>query len=245
MLSSARIIALMLSATFAGPGVHAQEVPFVASHRGVQLIAWSAQAEGYYDVEVINADHAMERIRSALDLIERKSSFGTATLDKLKNSGYVIVVYDPNFPRGAASGAGTVLAAFVPDLIVGDYSGTRRYPIVVGRYIVKWTTEGLASTLVHELVHGNQHMNGRLRTLGELDRECEASLYQERALQDFGADKRSEQVVGLRRTLQLHSCVPFMRYMKANMPSKLELWNTLNPDVPQLLSIFDGYLQAD
>ncbi len=30
--------------------------------------------------------------------------------------------------------------------------------------------------------------------------------------------------------------------MEANMPSKVELWYTLNSDVPQLLSIFDKYL---
>ena len=245
MLNSASSIALVLFAMFAGSGVYAREAPLETSHRGVQLIAWSAQTGDYYEVEVINAGQAIERIRRALDLIEEESSFGTAALDKLKKGGDVTIVYDPSFPRGPASSAGTVLAAFVPDLIVGDYSGTRKYPIVVGRYIVKWTTEGLASTLVHELVHGIQHMSDRLRTLGKLDRECEASLYQEGALQDFGVDKRSEQVVGLRRTLQLRSCVPFIQYMKANTPSKIELWTKLNPDVPQLLSIFDEYLQTN
>ena len=245
MPNSTCSMALVLCAAFAGGSVNAREAPLEASHRGVQLIAWSAKPGDYYEVGVIAADQAIERIRTALDLIEEQSSFGTAALEKLKKGGDVTIVYEPSFPHGPASSAGTVLAAFVPDLIGGDFPGVKNYPIIVGRYIVKWTTDGLASTLVHELVHGIQHMDGRLGSLGKLDMECEASLYQESALQDFSVDKRSEQVVGLRRTLQLRSCVPFIQYMKANTPSKMGLWNTLNPDVPQLLSIFDEYLQTD
>jgi hypothetical protein len=237
------VIASLLCATFAGPGVHAREAPFEASHRGVHIVAWPVKTGAYYEVEILSTDQAIERIRGALDLIAAKSSFGAAALEKLKTSGDVIVVYDPNFPPGIASTGGTVLAAFVPGLDVGEQSGPK-YPIVVGRYIVKWTQEGFASTLVHELVHGLQHMDGRLRTLDPRDKECEADLHQERALQDFGADKRSEQVVRTRQTFQWHTCAPFRQYMKANTPSKMELWNTLNPDIPQLLSIFDRYLRT-
>ena len=245
VLNNFRVIASILCATSATLCVHAREAPLEVTYRGVQLVALPSRTEAYYDVNVIGADQAIERIRMALDLIEEKSSYGSAAFGKLRKSGPVIIVYDPSFPRGGASSAGTLLAAFVPDLDVGDDSSTRKYPILVGRFIVKWTTEGLASTLVHELVHGIQHMNGRLGASNRLDTECEASLYQEGALQDVGANKRSEQVVGLRRTLQLHSCVPFIQYMKAHTPSKLDLWNTLNPDIPQLLTIYEEYLRSN
>ena len=207
-------------------------------------MARPAQPGAFYEVEIIGGDEAIGRMRKALDLIEEKSSFGAAALERLEKRGDVIIVYDPSFPRGVASAGGTVLAAFVPGFFDGDRSGTNSFPIVVGRYIVKWTTEGFASTLVHEFVHGIQHMEGRIRTMNPHDRECEADLYQESALQDFGADKHSEQVVRTRQTLQLYTCVPFRRYMEANTPSEGELWNTLNPDVPQLLSIFYEYLRA-
>ena len=240
---SACLIALALYATFAGSGVHAQLNPYETAYQGVYIEAWPLQAGDYFEVEVLDADKAIQRISEALDLIYEKSPSSAAALDKLKASGYVIIVYDPRFPSKPASlTLGTVLAAFVPDLVVAEYMDTKNYPIVASRYIVKWTTEGFASALVHEIVHGVQHMDGRLRTWSRYDVECEASLYQERALQEFGVDKHSEQVVVHRRTLQLHSCVPFIQYMQRNTPEKMELWKTLNPDVPQLLSIFDTYM---
>jgi hypothetical protein len=244
MLKGVCIIASILFAGLAGPGAGAREAPLEASHLGVHIEARPAQTDAYYEVELISTDEAIERLRKALNLIVKKSSFGASALEKLRKSGYVIIIYDPSFPRGVASRAGTVLAAFAPDLAVGDRSSARKYPFIVGRYIVKWTTEGFASTLVHELAHGVQHMEGRMRTMDARDRECEADLHQERALQDFGADKRSEQVVRTRQALQLFTCVPFRKYMAAHTPEKMELWNTLNPDVPQLLSIFKGYLKS-
>lgn len=245
VLNRAFLVALVLYATYWGSGVYAQVTPYEVSHRGVYLEVWPVQAADYFEVEVLDADKAIQRISEALDLIYEKSSSGAAALDELKKSGYVIIVYDPRFPPGPASlSLGTVFAAFVPDLIVADHVGTKKYPIVVSRYIVKWTTEGFASALLHEIVHGVQHMDGRLRIWSRHDVECEASLHQERALQEFGVDKHSEQVVVHRQTLQLQSCVPFIQYMQRNTPEKMELWKSLNPDVPQLLSIFDKYLRT-
>nr|NIV75960.1 hypothetical protein [Gammaproteobacteria bacterium] len=126
----------------------------------------------------------------------------------------------------------------------GEGGERRQYPIFVSRYIVKWTREGFASALVHEIVHGVQHEEGRLRRWSRRDLECEASLHQERALQAFGVDKRSEQSVVHRRVLQLRACVPFIHWMETNAPDEMALWGTLNPDVPRLLAIFDAYAGA-
>ena len=127
MPNSTCSMALVLCAAFAGGSVNAREAPLEASHRGVQLIAWSVKPGDYYEVEVIDADQAIERIRTALDLIEEQSSFGTAALEKLKKGGDVTIVYDPSFPHGPASSAGTVLAEIEPCLLGQRHSLGRRW----------------------------------------------------------------------------------------------------------------------
>ncbi len=103
VLNRAFLVALVLYATYWGSGVYAQVTPYEVSHRGVYLEVWPVQAADYFEVEVLDADKAIQRISEALDLIYEKSSSGAAALDELKKSGYVIIVYDPRFPPGPDS----------------------------------------------------------------------------------------------------------------------------------------------
>lgn len=234
-----RLLARALLALSIPGGLGAEPPGRVEEYRGIRLEARPVRAGDYYEVEVLDGEAAIGRIRDALDLIYARLPSGAARLEALKRSGDVIIAYDPRFPpRPASVSRGTVFAAFVPGPADG---GKKRYPILVSRYIVKWSREGFASALVHEIVHGVQHEEGRLRRWGRLDLECEASLHQERALQAFGVDKRTEQSVVHRRVLQLQSCVPFIRWMERNAPDEMDLWDTLDPDVPGLLALFDAY----
>ena len=98
VLHSVCLIAFALYSTFAGSGVYAQVSPYEATYRGVYLEVWPVQAGDYFEVEVLDADEAITRISEALNLIYAKSPSGAVELEKLKKSGYVILVYNPRFP---------------------------------------------------------------------------------------------------------------------------------------------------
>ncbi len=141
---------------------------------------------------------------------------------------------------------GVVLASFDPNLF-GDADGasTRRFPVIVGRYLIKRPAEEIAAVIAHELVgHGMQYLEGRLDAMDQTDRECEANLYKEQAFQDFDVDKHATDMVVFRQRLEWRWCADFIRYMAAEAPDKMALWRRLNPDVPGLLDIFDDYLTA-
>jgi hypothetical protein len=89
-----------------------------------------------------------------------------------------------------------------------------------------------------------QYLSGRLGKMSELDSECQAYLYQEIAQQDLGMDKHSRLMVRFRRALEGRWCLPFKQYMRKYAPEKMALWETLNPDVPRLLAIFEDYQRS-
>ncbi len=176
-----------------------------------------------------------------------KSAYSAAVLKTLKNNGRVVIAYDPDFPFTDAGSIGADLATFAPYLFskTPDPSGQKDFPVIFGRYIVKWKMEELVLTLAHELLgHGKQHLQGRLESMSWLDSECEAGLYEEMVRQNLGMDKRSRVAVGFRQQLEWRYCVPFKEYMTKHAPAKMALWNTLNPDVPQLHAIFEDYLRS-
>jgi hypothetical protein len=106
----------------------------------------------------------------------------------------------------------------------------------------------LAAVLVHELVgHGTQYLNGRFKSLRNVDLECEAWLYEEMAYQDFRFDKSSREMIKFRQQLEGVGftdgyCSDFKRYMQKNTPARMPYWASLNPDVPKLLEAFEDYL---
>ena len=51
-------------------------------------------------------------------------------------------------------------------------------------------------------------------------------------------------MVWFRKGLETHWCADFKRYMRSKQNSELKLWDTLNPNVPRSLAIFEDYLRA-
>jgi hypothetical protein len=243
----ASLLVPLLGATAIVPSIAAQEEVLEISHKGITLVGVPPDPAVAYDIPVIGAREGVEKVRSALDLLLERSSYSAAVMDTLKNNGDVVIAYDPGYPFEFADSTGVTLAEFFPHLLTEtpDPGGQKDFPVIVGRYIVKWKREEVAAILQHELLgHGMQHLHGRLETMSELDRECEARLYQEIAHQDLGMDKHSRVMVAFRQELEWRWCIPFKLYMRKHTLAKMALWKTLNPDVPQLLAIFEDYLPS-
>jgi tetratricopeptide (TPR) repeat protein len=214
---------------------------------GIIIVGIPPTAASAYDIPVIDAKGAALRIRSALQLLQKRSPHSSAALKTLKKNGDIVIVYDPRFPLRDVSGSGATMASFFRNLFNTNASRNQPkvFPVVVSRYIVKWKTKELAFALAHELLgHGMQHQRGRLKTMQETDRECEARLYQEIVHQDLGIDKHNRIMVSLRQDLESRWCAPFRKYMNQKHKADMKLWQSLNPDIPRLLSIFEKYLLA-
>ena len=205
------------------------------------------QAGVAFDIEVPDDADAIARLAAALDALYEASPYSAAAIEKLARHGQVAIVFDPAHPPQVVSNfTGVVLATFDSNLFGdADDPSTRRFPVVVGRYLIKRSREELAAVLAHELVgHGVQFLEGRIDGMDETDLECEANLYKEQAFQDFGADKHATDMVTFRQQLEWRWCAAFKRYMAAETPDKMALWRRLNPDVPGLLEVFGVYLAA-
>ena len=229
------------------PGRAAPGERIEVTHRGITILGLEPGPAADYDVPVVAAGPAVETIRAALDLLLESSPYSAAALETLKAEGRVVIAYLPGFPEKDAATWGATLAAFVPELLREDpdAAGGKDFPVVVGRYIVKWRTQDLAVVLAHELLgHGRQHLLGRLEAMSLRDRECEAGLYEEMARQHLGLDKHTELAVGFRRALEWRWCVPFKEYLTKHAPETMALWNALDPDVPRLQAAFEDYLRA-
>lgn len=234
---------LLASALGAGPVADAAELPQVI-HKDVTLIAVPPKAGVTYDVGIVGANKAMTDIRKALDLLYRKSAFSVTAIQTLRKNGKIFIVYDPNFPEKGESLIENRIAGFRPGYFEkhGGGPGGKAFLALISRHGVKWPTPELAAVIAHELVgHAMQQLLGRFGFIRQLDLECEAWLYEERAYQDLGVDKFARDIVIFRQTLEYHYCSDFKRYMRQRDPTSAKLWDVLNPDVPRLLSIFDAY----
>ena len=246
----ARHAAIALLATIGGLWATAGaggEITTRERHRDATLMAIAPPPGIGFDIAVPDDRAAIARLGAALDALYEASPYSAAAIAKLARHGEVVIVFDPAHPPQVVSNfTGVVLATFDANLFGdADDVSTRRFPVIVGRYLIKRSRQELAAVLAHELVgHGMQFLEGRMGEMDEADRECEANLYKEQAFQDFGADKRSTAMVSFRQQLEWRWCAAFKRYMAAETPSKMALWRRLNPDVPGLLEIFDDYLAA-
>jgi hypothetical protein len=213
-------------------------------YRGIYLKIIPADPDVKSDIPLVDSDHALKTIKSAIDLIYERSPFNAKTLDLLKKRGDIVIIYDPGFPEW--SRGDVTLAAFLPDFFEAAEGapGETVFVAILGRYIIKHSPAEIAAEgIVHELVgHGVQHMHGRLQNLNGLNVECEASLYELQAFQDLGVDKFTGHMVRFRRELEEHHCDDFKRFMRKRKPWLMPLWDELDVDVVQLLSIFDEYL---
>ena len=247
------LLRLCRRAVFAAPlalalgAVAAESEIIEVRHKGVTLIGVPPDPAVDYDVAVIDARQGVENLRAALDMMIERSAYSAAVLETLKSNGNVVIVYHPGFPFEVAASTGTTLGLFDPHLlsVTPDPGGRKNFPVIFSRYAVKWPTEDLVPGLAHELLgHGMQHLRGTLATMSKLDSECEASLYEDLMRQELGTDKHSDITVRFRQSLEWRLCVPFKQYMTKHAPEKMALWETLNLDVPRLLSVFEDYMRA-
>lgn len=210
------------------------------SHRGIALTA-IARPVDQFTTEIIAAKPAIGKLKSAIDLIRARSPFSWRRIETLKKNGQVIIVYDPAFPKRELSRV--KIAAFFPDFFQKASDGLKRFYVVVGRYGAKWPIDELAAVVVHELVgHGLQHLRGRGTHDRKIDRECEAQIYEERAYQDLGMPRNTDQMIRFRRGLRRHWCSDFGRYLTEQGLNSDKEWGFGNPDVPRLLKRFDAYI---
>ena len=153
------VLAVTVAAAFSA--AWAQENIIETSHRGVSLIGVPPDPTVNYDVTIIDPRQAIEAIIEGLDLLLEISSRSAGALETLKKAGDVVIIYHPAFPFKAASSLGTELAAFFPYFFTEQSnSGEQKdFPVVIGRYIIKWGKVEIALTIAHELLgHGIQHL---------------------------------------------------------------------------------------
>ncbi|HEB79353.1 MAG TPA: sel1 repeat family protein [Rhodospirillales bacterium] len=215
------------------------------THKGVEIIGVKAAEEGKVEPGALNLKTGIRNIAKAIDVIYAKSPFSAAKLEVLKKNGQVVISYNPAYQSGKLGGF--ALASFFPDYYKRDSKnkGDKRFFVVIGPHAVKWPTDELAMIIVHELVgHGMQRLLGHLDYIRVLDLECAANLYGEKFYQDIGIDKNARDVVKFRKKLEKHWCSDFKTYMRKNAPSRMALWEVLNPDVPKLLDVFSVYVNA-
>ena len=228
----------------------APATPLQVVHQGIKIVAL-APAEGVtFDVPLTDGEAGLKNLSRALDFIYRRSPFNVDRLKFLQTVGNVFMIYDPNFPiERRHMGRFGLFKTIPPQSIKREKGGNGRngkdYVMYVGRHGINWPIQELAGIIIHELVgHGIQHYRGRLSRLPDLDMECEAWLYHEKAHQDFKVDKRSRNMVNFRQNLEFKNCAGFKRFMRKNFPGKLGLWEDLNPDAPRLLEIFEIYAKS-
>lgn len=232
------IVLLLATPAFAGDGRIEDVV------NGVRFVAPPKDPKKTYDTRLLHGAEGLKRLKAALNLLTSKSPFSAKKLGVLKNSGTVTLVYLPgDAPKSAATGEN--VAVFLPKFLASPVPRSRSFQVIVGRHGVKWPTNELAAVLAHELVgHGIQHQRKRMKKMRPIDLECEAYLYEEIVNQDLGLNKRSTEMVRFRKGLESHWCADFKLYMRAKRKRELKLWDTLNPNVPRLLIIFEDYLRA-
>ncbi len=216
------------------------------SHNGISLIGLTVPNGETFDVPIMATEEALKVIKDSLALIESRSAFSRRQIDRLRERGPVVVVYDPLYPKRMANMASVQVALFSPNFFKTSkhYEKNGFFLVIVSRHGVKWPLEELAAVMVHELVgHGIQHLNDRWTDMRLIDMECEAWLYEEMAYQNLGLDKFSNPMIDFKRQLA-KQCGGFLRHLRKKDPEGLALWETLNPDVPALLKHFAAYLKT-
>ena len=209
-------------------------------YEGLRLGAVAPRPDAKFDIELLPARPAIDRIKKAIDLLYRRSLFSAHAIKTLQGAGEVYVIYDPHFPKSRFSSL--TIAAFFPEYYQHDGS-SKKFVTVVGRYGAKWPARELAAVLAHELVgHGMQQYRGRMEHVRMIDLECEAYLYEEQAYQDLGLDKRSGEMIKFRQALEDYWCKSFRADIARWDKSKMALWERLNPDVPGILKQYLGYI---
>ncbi|NQU72940.1 MAG: hypothetical protein HQ514_20500 [Rhodospirillales bacterium] len=215
---------------------------------GITLAAIPSPVGARHDISILSPRAGLDKLAGSLDILINKSALAANALATLKRSGRVFIVYDAAFPEKTVGSF--AVAAFLPTYFkrqrsYGKQGGGKKgdFVAVIGRYGIKWPARELAGVIGHELIgHGLQFLQRRRDSMRELDRECEARLYQERVNQDVRLDKMSRITIEFRKTMEDKYCAGFKRFMRRKSPALNALWDEINPDVPQLLKLFQEYL---
>lgn len=235
-----------------GPSpARAAEDPLADSHieetrtvNGIRLLALTPAVNAMLDISILSPTEGLDRLEAALELIVRKSPVSAAAIRRLKAAGPVSLIYYPNNFHDRNRLNTQTVALFLPNFLKKRGMGDERreFSVVVNQFGVKWPTDEIAAVIVHELAgHGVQHLEDRIQTARLLDLECEASLYQEQAYQDFGVAKKLRTVILFRRQMEYRYCSDFRVYMQDRAPKKLVIWDALNPNIAGLLDVFRSY----
>ncbi len=217
--------------------------------KGIKIQAIAPNLETKFDVDLMDADTAVNKLRAAIELIYEKSPDLSQTIDKLKQEGKIYIVYNPNYPSKKQDLTMVRVALFLP-FYFNEESKNKKppLPIIVSRHGIKWPLEELAAVMVHELTgHGNQYLKGMTDTVATRELECDAWLLQEQAYQQFGLDKSTKKMVDFRKGLSGYGrksghCTPFLNYLRKTYPEKIALYERLNPDVPELRKLLKKYI---
>ena len=189
---------------------------------GISILSLPPKPGVEYDVYLVDPVYALEQLTRALDVIYRGSPFSAGKIEALKKDGRVELIYDPNHPDPKTNMATVQVAKFVSQYKEMGRKEGKNYLAVVGRHGIKWPLRELAAVLVHELVgHGIQHLKDRFSNTRNVDLECEAWLYEEKAYQDFRFDKSSREMIRFRQELEGFGftpgyCTDFKRHMRKN-----------------------------
>lgn len=232
---------LVAAATLAASDAVAKE-PVSFEDNGIRIVGRDLPPGISYDIDVVSAKQGADAVQSALDYLLEHSPYNRQAIEKLKGAGRVIVIYDPQFPKRELNKV--TIAAYLPDYY--DPGGASQdFVVVVGRFGAKWSPRELAPVMAHELTgHGMQDLRGRIEHVRVVDLECEAYLYQEKAYQDLGFDKSTQEMITFRQQLERYWCADFRTWLGKNRPETLKFWERLNPDVPSILDSYLAYIDA-
>jgi hypothetical protein len=237
-------IAVLLPGT-----IPAQAEPESTSHRGMRIETVPVNPDRVFDVDLINADAAVKKMKAAIDLIYKDARDLSRKLNRIKAAGDVHIIYNPNYPNKAQDLAMVRVALFLPYYLDEQTANTTKpLPVLISRHGIKWPTNELAAILVHELVgHGDQYLKGLTDTTRSNELECDAWLLEEQAYQNFGLDKSSRNMIQFRKQLggyrgKAGHCTAFLNYVRKTWPDKISLYERLNPDVPALRKLLVKFM---
>ena len=216
--------------------------PRITRH-GITLAAIPSPDGRKLDIPTPDARAGLAGLSAALEILMAESAFAADALATLKRNGRVIIIYDPAFPEKTVGSF--AVASFRPNYFKKHRNDGSKgeFIAVIGRYGIKWSARELAGVIGHELIgHGLQFLRRGRGPMRQLERECEARLYQERINQDVGIDKRARVTIKLRKAMEDKYCAGFKRFLRRKSAALDGLWDRINPDVPRLLKLFETYV---
>lgn len=206
---------------------------------GITLLSTAASSSDPLR-EVPGKREALSRIEVALEVLRTGSPGSFEAMANL--GGRIVIEYDPD--EASLDALGGPLAVFRSHTGVRklDQTGDPLYVAVLGARAVLWPAEDLAGIIVHEILgHGRQHVEGRLRTMNQKDRECEARLYQMRTYQDLGVAPVRGTITAFRQSLEAIWCEAFLIHLRSTWPAAGDLWTAASGDPGRVFESFKAY----